>query len=780
MTGGLRLAERSAIIQGKFYRFTIINEWLLRMEYSETGCFENRPTQIIKNRPIENSQFEVKESEEIVEIITSAFHLVYTKEKPFSPKTLHIDVRYNFSNYQNRWYYGQPIETLKGTLRTLDRVDGSAELEEGLLSKVGFATLDDSESFVFNEDNTIDVKEETHTDVYFFSYGRQYRKALQAFYTLSDFPPLIPRYALGNWWSRYWKYTEDSYLKLMDTFKKEAIPLSVSVIDMDWHLTDIPSKYGSGWTGYTWNKDYFPEPERFLKELHDKGLSVTLNVHPADGIRAFEDYYLAVAERLNLNTEMEEPAQFDLMDNQFREAYFEDVHHVLEEQGVDFWWIDWQQGEFSRSDIDPLWLLNHYHFEDLKNRGKKPLILSRYAGPGSHRYPVGFSGDTVTSWESLRFQPYLTATSSNIGYTWWSHDIGGHYKGVKDEELILRWIQYGVFSPINRLHSANSAFSSKEPWLFSEPINKTMSEFLRLRHALIPYLYTANVLTHEQGRALIEPIYYEYPFDEIAYDIKNEYFFGSELLVLPITDKKDEETLYGNELLYLPSGQWFDVFTNFRYSGETKLRIYREETTIPVFAKEGSIIPLDAKPTETNANELPTALEWHIYPGKSNSYTLIEDLGSERSETQVELDADKQTLTLSNNDVKGIIPKQREHIIHFNASKRVHLNDLKHAELEDCHFDSELNRTTVKLVQEDDSKDVQLSYNSFKIIEKQDISKELFRRLNIAQIRYRLKDELFTAFNSGLSDLSLTSMLNELSEKNLKYSLFELIYIKNS
>lgn len=129
-----------------------------------------------------------------------------------------------------------------------------------------------------------------------------------------------------------------------------------------------------------------------------------------------------------------------------------------------------------------------------------PLILSRYAGPGSHRYPVGFSGDTVVSWESLKFQPYFTSTASNIGYGWWSHDIGGHMLGVRDEELEARWYQLGVFSPINRLHSSLSPFVGKEPWNFQQPVRDIMRDALILRHRLIPYLHTMNWRAATKGR----------------------------------------------------------------------------------------------------------------------------------------------------------------------------------------------------------------------------------------------------------------------------------------
>ena len=282
-----------------------------------------------------------------------------------------------------------------------------------------------------------------------FAYGHDYADALRAFYAVSGAQPVLPRWALGNWWSRYHRYSADSYLALLDRFAAERLPFSVAVLDMDWHRVDsVPEEHGSGWTGYSWEPELFPDPEGFLAELHRRGLRVTLNVHPADGVRAFEDSYEAMARALGRDPAGGEPIAFDLTDPAFLEAYFDVLHHALEDQGVDFWWLDWQQGPYSRvQGIDPLWLLNHFHFLDSGRDGRRPLTFSRYAGPGSHRYPVGFSGDTLISWASLDFQPEFTATASNIGYGWWSHDIGGHIFGVRDDELATRWLQLGVFSP---------------------------------------------------------------------------------------------------------------------------------------------------------------------------------------------------------------------------------------------------------------------------------------------------------------------------------------------
>lgn len=158
---------------------------------------------------------------------------------------------------------------------------------------------------------------------------------------------------------------------------------------------------------------------------------------------------------------------FDFTSSKFINAYFAVIHKPYEREGVNFWWIDWQQGIQSKTaGLDPLWALNHYHTLDHEQNHSKALILSRYAEVGSHRYPVGFSGDTWTTWDTLDYLPYFTATATNIGYTWWSNDIGGHGGGEKNDELYLRHLQFGVFSPINRLHCTNQETFTKEPWYY--------------------------------------------------------------------------------------------------------------------------------------------------------------------------------------------------------------------------------------------------------------------------------------------------------------------------
>ena len=616
-------AKEANVVKGDKYRITVLTEGLLRLEYSEDGVFEDRATQTVLNRDFPETDYEVKETEEELVLVTKRLRLTYNR-KAFDPRGLMVQV-YGVGA-GTTWHYGDELHDLKGTARTLDTVDGACELGHGLVSREGFSLLDDSASLTLNEDGWVEPRKKGVKDLYFWGYGSDYLGCLRDFYHLCGKTPMLPRYALGNWWSRYYEYTEKSYLELMNRFDEEGIAFTVAVVDMDWHLVHIDPKYGTGWTGYTWNPDFFPDPKRFMDELHARGMKITLNVHPADGVRAFEEMYEAMAKELGKDISREEPVSFEITDPAFLSAYFKYLHHPNEERGVDFWWIDWQQGGITKMEgLDPLWMLNHFHFLDNARDGKRPMTFSRYAGPGSHRYPVGFSGDTVVTWESLQFQPYFTSTASNIGYGWWSHDIGGHMGGYKDDELEGRWYQLGVFSPINRLHSTKNEFNGKEPWRFKAEVRAAMDDFLRLRHQLVPYLYTMNHRAWAEDTPLVLPMYYYEPRKDEAYRVPNEYYFGTELIVMPVTSPRIRGLNRAKEKVWLPEGTYIDFFTGTIYEGGRTMEMYRGIENIPVLAKAGGIVPMQEATDADSVSANPDRLVLKMFAGADGSFTLYED-----------------------------------------------------------------------------------------------------------------------------------------------------------
>ena len=622
-------------------------------------------------------------------------------------------------------------------------------------------------------------------DLYFFGYGHRYLEALSDFYHLCGKTPLLPRYALGNWWSRYYRYTEESYIELMNKFEEEKLPFSVAVIDMDWHLVDdVDEKYGGakrGWTGYTWNKKFFPDPKRFLTWLHDKNMKVTLNVHPADGVRAFEEIYPQMAKAMGIDPASEKPVEFDCSSPEFMKVYFDILCHGLEADGVDFWWIDWQQGTSSKMDgLDPLWILNHFHYLDSAWKGNRPLTFSRYAGVGSHRYPIGFSGDTTITWKSLDYQPYFTNTASNIGYGWWSHDIGGHMWGERDDELAARWVQYGVFSPINRLHSSNNPFSGKEPWRYGAEAREVMNKYLRLRHAMIPYLYTMNRLASRSGAPLIQPMYYAEPEREEAYNVPNEYYFGTELIVSPITSQIDNVSRSARVSTWLPEELWCDMFSGTVYEGGRITDMRRTLDDIPVLMRAGAIIPLTDMTDYSNTVDNPNALEILVFPAKNGRFTLWEDEG----DTPTDIDENWVSTELEYSDgiftVKGakgnlsVIPETRSWNITFCSVENTDVTvtvDGRTARAKKG-YDESYNRLTVTIPATEVTSTVTVTLDKVAIADNR--KRRIYETLERAQMSYDKKKEIWELICGEENDAASALRTAELDE-NVRSCLRELL-----
>ena len=781
------IAIEENVVIGSCYRITMLTEGLVRLEYSEDGIFEDRATQMAFYRDFPKTNYRVIHTKDGIEIFTSQLHLVYNEGK-FSGNGLSIQVNGNLSPYHSIWRYGEAVHDLKGTARTLDEADGAIELEHGIVSWFGYSVLDDSCSQVLLEDGWVEPRKKGIEDLYFFGYGHDYKEALKGFYALCGKTPMLPRYALGNWWSRYYQYSENSYLELMDRFEKEKLPFTVAVIDMDWHLVDIDPKYGSGWTGFTWNKELFPDPERFLKNLHERGMQTALNTHPADGVRAYEEMYEEMARKLGVDFENEDPILCDPADPEFIEAYFTYLHHPYEEMGVDFWWIDWQQGSTCKVEgLDPLWIFNHFYFLDNKRSGKRPMTFSRYAGPGSHRYPVGFSGDTLITWDSLDFQPYFTATASNIGYGWWSHDIGGHMMGYKNDEMEARWFQFGVFSPVNRLHSSKSEFNGKEPWRFKTEVREVMGKALRQRHRMIPYLYSMNYRSYKEDLPLIEPMYYEHPENRAAYEAKNQYYFGSELIVAPVTSPRIEGLNVAKTKVWLPEGTWYDLETGMIYNGGRTLNLYRGLESIPVLAKAGGILvfteEIEAK--EVIAN--PSSFVVSVYGRADGRFILYED-DNETCDYEKGIcvktgfayqEGEEAVFTIEEavGDL-SLIPKERDYTIKLTGYGEAAAKTVKVLTegLESC-VSYEKRTQAVVVVLKDVCTDKGARISVRKELQTRDnlVSERVFDFLNQAEIDFTLKDQIYEVVQSGKSVGQILGDLNAMGiHEDLYGALLEL------
>lgn len=666
-------------------RFTFLTSRMVRLEWAGDGQFEDRATFAAVHRHLPKVPVKVREKGSTLTLETGPLTLTYHEDgRPFHRQSL--SANFKVGGIKGSWYFGQKDRgNLLGTYETLDEIDGDQKrvwipksemdpakpvllergsgttavvwqgdsrpisLHPGLLSRDGWTVFDDGHSVVLDptacpwQPWPVERAHGERQDLYLLTYGHDFPAALREASLVFGAQPVPPRYALGYWYSRYWAYTDKEIEELVRQFDTYGVPLDVMVIDMDWHKL--------GWTGYSWDEDYFPDYREFLRWLKERDLKISLNLHPADGVFSFENAFPAMCKAmglrasdlprieplydrlyklLGLNPEEAKRIPLDICDPNYMQAYFRCLHHPLEKEGVDFWWMDWQQGNQGSQlpNLRTLPWINELHWQDQARRqpNERPLNFSRYGGLGAGRMPVGFSGDTIVTWESLAYQPYFTATASNVLYGYWSHDIGGHMGGIRSPELYTRWIQFGLYSPILRTHTSKDPSSDRRVFAFDDPYKSVMIGALRHRYALLPYLYTEVRATEENGISLVHPLYYHYPEEKAAYQARDQYFFGRQMIVAPVLQPADEKDEMAKVKFWLPPGEWIDTATGEWLSGGSFHQRRYLLNEIPVFVRPGAVWAEQTPPLRVRPGSYAD-LVFQLYPGAAGAFTLREDDG---------------------------------------------------------------------------------------------------------------------------------------------------------
>ena len=482
-------------------------------------------------------------------------------------------------------------------------------------------------------------------DLYFLGHGHDYKGAMTDFTALSGDIPLPPRYTFGVFFSRYWAYASYEEKQIVRDYVQHDIPLDVLVIDMDWHITfykqanrGVRDQAGEqiGWSGFTFDPHLFVNHTQFLVWCKTLGLRNTLNVHPASGIQPWEETYEVMARAMGIDPASGRYVPFNETDKKFITNWFRYTMRPLEEAGIDLWWLDWQQGEDFVHGIpgfNPTFQLNYEFFTDPEHwdvNGKRNALLHRWGGLGNHRYQIGFSGDVTPNWDTLTFQPVFTATAANVGYTFWSHDLGGHTQPT-EPELYTRWLQWGAFSPVFRTHCTKDVANDRRIYTYPWAYYSTLRQFTKLRQSLTPYIYTSARHTHDLARALVQPLYYEYPeFDE-AYIYNHTYLYGSSFFLAPVTRPLSPATAMTPWTFWLPPGRWVNFFTGDVLEGPKVLSGNWTLWEVPAYAREGSIIPLlpDSTPPLSQAQVSPPVLKLvaMVGSGMNGSGEVYDDEG---------------------------------------------------------------------------------------------------------------------------------------------------------
>jgi alpha-glucosidase (family GH31 glycosyl hydrolase) len=638
------VASSDAIVRVGNARFTVLMPDVIRIEYSPFGIFDDRASFVVINRQLTVPAYTVNEGNDgFITIHTDSLTLRYRKgtDPRTSPASGHnLSISFRMGDSTVVWYPGLVDKgNLLGTYRTLDKCDGDSHrslLEPGLISRSGWAVIDDSWNHQ-NADGSHTLRFEPNAeagfdwvapiadisamDTYFMCYGHNYKKALGNFIQIAGKMPLPPKYVFGYWYSKWQRYSQQDFKELVDSIVGNDIPADVMVLDTDWHTHK--------WSGWSWNKELIPDPQGLLRYMHENGLHVSMNLHPAYGIENDDDNYAKFCRDINLPDTISH-VDWMLESPKFYRSMFDNIIRLREHDGADFWWLDWQQWLINPryAGLGETFWCNHVFFNDMKRArpDRRPVIFHRWGGLGSHRYQIGFSGDTYVNYPTLAFEPYFTATASNVCYGYWGHDLGGHLQRCdNDPEMYLRWIQYGIFTPIFRTHATKATTIERRIWKY--PNFNLMRDAVKLRYSLFPYIYTMSRKAYDTGVSICRPLYYEYPEIDEAYTNENQYFYGDNILVAPIVEQSDSITHMSTKNIWFPHGNWWSPSLNKMIPGHNdSVTLQFSQAQIPYFYKQGSIIPrfLDSVRSVT---ENPDTLLLDIVTGADGEFILYEDEG---------------------------------------------------------------------------------------------------------------------------------------------------------
>ena len=659
------------IYKGHKYRISILSDVLIRFEYSEHGTFNDYPTMFACNRSFSKPKVTFREDENIILLTNDIFTIQYTKEKSFIGSRFAPEqyLKVSINGTDKVWYFNHPeVRNFKGTFYSLDEVKNEPNMDKGLFSLDGFVSFDDSRTPILSENGNLIAPNYKNIDTYLFIYNKDFGFALRDYFNLTGHAPLIPRYALGNWWFKNEAYNIRDIQNIVNNFKKNDIPFSVLLLG-EYERTRNKDSLLS----FSLNKIGIPSTEVLSKYLHDNNIYLGCNIKTEGDLSENEEHFSDFSKMYGSTKTL----PINVYDEKFMISFLRTIISPMFISGIDFLWVDDNNKKNALRD----YIMNYYLYNNMAlNKQKRNIVMSRNFGYLPHKFGILYSGKTNVSWKTLRSLPFYNANASNIGVSWLSHDVGGFEGGTEDSELYMRWVQFGTYSPILRLSSNFGKYYKREPWRWDARTFKVVHDYLRLRHRLIPYLYSEAYKYTSIGSPLVQPLYYRYPetYDEKLY--KNEYYFGTELFVCPIVDPKDSVMNRVVHQIFLPNGVWYDFKTGKKFPGGRRYVTFYKDEDYPVYARTGAIIPM-AILNENNINSTknPDNLEIHIFPGRSNTYKLYEDDGQTDmykegyyNITEINYYYKENDFSVSIEPKEGnvnVLPKTRNYVIRFRNTK---------------------------------------------------------------------------------------------------------------
>lgn len=519
---------------------------------------------------------------------------------------------------------------------------------------------------------------------YYFIYGPEIKKVISSYTFLTGRMEMPPMWALGYQQSRWSYFPESSVRNLANIFRDKEIP--IDVIYLDIHYMDE-------YRVFTWNKERFPEPQKMLNDLSEEGFKIITIVDP--GVKADSNYF-AAKEGMEKDLFVKYPdGKFyygevwpswsffpDFTKKETREWWGEKNANLLKEGLAGIWndmnepavwgqaFPDIVQFDFEGFGADHKRIHNVYAlqmaratFDGIKKMfpEKRPFILTRAGFAGIQRYAAVWTGDNLANEDHLRMACTMVQGLGISGIPFVGSDVGG-FMGTPTAGLYNRWIQLGAFTPFFRGHSAYNTIPH-EPWAFGEDVEYWARDIIKLRYRLLPFFYNEFYTASQTGLPIARPMFLNFQYDNECYKWDSQYQFmiGENLLVAPVLSEKEN-----SKKLYLPEGRWLDWWTNKVYEGNQWIIVEVPQWRIPLFLKEGGIIPMQEEQNYVGEKKIEE-LEVRIFPGESSAYVLYEDDGNSTGYKKGVFSLTMFEVAKQNNSVSIQVSKEKDN---YNSGRK--------------------------------------------------------------------------------------------------------------
>ncbi|WP_159022521.1 TIM-barrel domain-containing protein [Formosa sp. L2A11] len=465
---------------------------------------------------------------------------------------------------------------------------------------------------------------------------------IDAYTTLTGKQPMPPRWALGNFSSRFGYHSEAETRATVSKFKEEEIPLDAVILDLYWFGKEVKGTMGN----LAFDTDSFPTPEKMIKDFKTQGVNTILITEPFV-LTTSKRWQDAVDHDVLAKDAVGNPYTYDfffgntgLIDIYSTSGFnwFSNIYKDLFKMGVSGIWGDLGEPEVHPKDLIHAtgtanevhniyghdWARLVYESSLSAKANTRPFVLMRAGYSGSQRYGlIPWSGDVNRSWGGLQSQPEIALQMGMQGLGYMHSDLGGFAGDNLDDELYVRWLQYGVFQPIYRPHAQEGVPS--EPVFRSEQAKNLARKAIRLRYALLPYNYNLAFQNNQKGTPLMRPLFFENPEDVTLQNLANTYYWGDAFLVSPIL----EAGVTSHDVVFPKNTLWFDFYTDEKIDGGQTKTVSVAKNRIPTYVKAGAFIPL-AKRMQNTKSYTGNDLELHYYNDASilnSEYEMYDDDG---------------------------------------------------------------------------------------------------------------------------------------------------------